>query len=109
MGAVTSKEGYNFQGKKFCKEIFHFFQNDGLPTHFQANSPSPFDVESVWDILNIWFSKISTQNLRRYNVQPLATAVHYFFSGSAQPRRRGVTGAGPKGIHCRSFKVTTAV
>lgn len=62
MGAVTSKEGYNFQGKKFCKEIFHFFQNDGLPTHFQANSPSPFDVESVWDILNIWFSKVSTQN-----------------------------------------------
>ena len=77
MGAVTSKEGYNFQGKKFCKEIFHFFQNDGLPTHFQANSPSPFDVESVWDILNIWFSKVSTQNLRRYNVQPLATAVHF--------------------------------
>ena len=73
MGAVTSKEGYNFQGKKFCKEIFYFFQNDGLPTHFQANSPSPFDVESVWDILNIWFSKVSTQNLRRKNVQPLPT------------------------------------
>ena len=26
MGAVKSKEGYNFQGKTFCKEIFHFFQ-----------------------------------------------------------------------------------
>ena len=32
MGAVTSKEGYELQGKKFCEEIFHFFQNDGLPT-----------------------------------------------------------------------------
>ena len=69
MDAVTSKEGYNFQRKKFCKEIFHFFQNDGLPTPFQANPPPfPFDVESLWEILNIWVSKVnvSTQNLRRY-------------------------------------------
>ena len=95
MGAVTSKEGYNFQGKKFCKEIFHFFQNDGLPTHFQANSPSPFDVESVWDILNIWFSKVSTQNLRRYNVQPLATAVHFQRIGSTA--QKGSDWGGSKG------------
>ena len=31
MGAVTSREGYELQGKNFCEEIFHFFQNDGLP------------------------------------------------------------------------------
>ena len=60
MGAVTSKEGYNFPGKKFCKDIFHF-QNDGLTTPSQAtptpHPPPPFHVESVWEI-NIWFSPV---------------------------------------------------
>ena len=35
-----------------------------------------FHVESVWEI-NIWFSKAATQNIGRYNVQPLPTAVHF--------------------------------
>ena len=46
MGAVTSKEGYNFPGKKFCKDIFHF-QNDGLTTPSQATPtppPPPFTL-----------------------------------------------------------------
>ena len=40
MGAVTSKEGYNFPGKKFCKDIFHF-QNDGPTTPSQGPPPPP--------------------------------------------------------------------
>ena len=31
-GAVTSKEGYDLEGRKFCKENFHFLENYGLPT-----------------------------------------------------------------------------
>lgn len=27
MGAVTSKEGYDLEGRKFCKENFHFLEN----------------------------------------------------------------------------------
>ena len=45
MGAVTSKEGYNFQGKKICKDIFHFFQNDGLTTPTQA---TPLPPPPLW-------------------------------------------------------------
>ena len=46
MGAVTSKEGYDLEGKKFCKEIFHFSQNDGLCTLTLTLTPTnPFPCQ----------------------------------------------------------------
>ena len=41
MGAVTSKEGYDLEGKKFCKENFHFLENYGLPTPPPPPPPPP--------------------------------------------------------------------
>lgn len=92
MGAVTSKEGYDLEGRKYCKENFHFLENYGLPTLPPPDPPPPphprkrrfiifwpkcdFDFVSVWKI-KLWFSKVSTQNLHHYNVQQKHTAVHF--------------------------------
>lgn len=43
---------------------------------YQPPPPPHFDFVSVWKI-KFWFSKVSTQNVRHYNVQQKHTAVHF--------------------------------
>ena len=65
MGAVTSREGYELQGKNFCEEIFHFFQNDGLPTLPHPPPPKKKKEEEEDAILTLCpFKKLSSDSQR---------------------------------------------
>ena len=46
-GAVTSKEGYDLEGKKFCKENFQFLENYGLPTPPPPPPPPPQEKDAL--------------------------------------------------------------
>ena len=43
MGALTSKEGYDLEGKKFCKENFHLL----LPTLPPPAPPPPQEKDAL--------------------------------------------------------------
>ena len=115
MGAVTSKEGYDLEGKKFCKEIFHFSQNDGLctltltltPTNpFPCQHPPPSPPPPPKNIYIIFtlspFEKL-TSDSQRLLLKILAVIMcshylrQYIFQRIGSTARKGSDWGGSKG------------